>query len=223
MPDLPPHRAVRPCGYLLAPRVGQRPLRNLPQERALRTQGHRALSRNGDGHAAHLQQSPPASRHAGSLLGHGHEPVHRLRALRARVRRGSGRLRADAPDALGAQPHRNVSGNQPARIRLRILRRVHRRLPHRRAGRTRLQVGQGRRGSELDMPALPGGLRDEAGSEQAQPPDSLHTRPSRRRQSRTRLLQGQVRDGVRQPARPRKVAHDPPKRAIAAGDLARSH
>ena len=47
-----------------------------------RAQRHCAISPNGDGHAADVQQPSPAPAGQRSALGHGHEPLHRLCAVR---------------------------------------------------------------------------------------------------------------------------------------------
>ena len=54
-----------------------------------------------------------------------------------------GRQRADAAGTFGQGAHRHIAGDFVAGIRLRVLRRVHRCMPHRRAGGAQVQVGQG--------------------------------------------------------------------------------
>ena len=106
-----------PARHLSPPCLGTTGCSHLSKERALRAQGHGAFPRNGDGYSAHLQQSPPAARNQRPLLGHGHEPVHRLCALCARLRRGTRGLCPDTSDALRTESHRNVPGHEPARSR----------------------------------------------------------------------------------------------------------
>ena len=153
LPQLPPHRAVRTARPLPAPRRRQRPLRDMPQKRALRAERHGSLSRHGHGHNAHLQQPPSAAGGQRPVLGHGHEPVHRLRALRPRVRRGARGFGAHSADALRQEPNRDFAGDEPARIGLRVLRRLHRRLPH---GRPRgARITSGTRRSRRRRPSAP--------------------------------------------------------------------
>ena len=90
LPHLPQDRPVRSQRHMPQARVRQRQVRYLSQERAVRAEGHRAVPRDGHGHAADLQQQADTAPRRRPHVGHGPEPVHRLRQVRQGVRRGEG-------------------------------------------------------------------------------------------------------------------------------------
>ena len=135
--------------------------------------------------------------------------VHRLLALRARLRRGAGHVRADHPGPRlrlqgGGQP-----GQPLPRLRMRLLRRLRAGLPHRHAdGEIADRQGPGRTQRHHHLRLLRRRLqlprRDEGrgtrahGAEQGRP-----------RQPRPLLRQGPLRDRLRQPSGPHHHADDP--------------
>ena len=134
LPHLPPHRAVRAPGHMPAPRLCHRPVRGLPQERPVRAQGHHPIRRHRPYDAPELQIPEPARREQRPLLRHGLQPVHRVRALRKGLRGDTGRQRNHVYGAGRGLPGWSCSWLLASGVRLRVLRRVHRRLPGGRAG-----------------------------------------------------------------------------------------
>ena len=217
MPQLPPHRTLRPGGHLPAACRRQRPMRHVSKERALRAQGHRPMARNGAGHGAHVQQPTLAAVGGRPVLGHGLEPVHRLRSMRANLQRNSGGRRARVRRTRRQEPHRDVQRLLPPRIGLRILRSMYRRMPYRGARGARLQVGQGRKEGNQRMYQLPSRMHSNHGGGQAQPLDSHSRRQARTAESGPTVLQGQVRSRLRQQQAASPDCPHPRRRRIAGG------
>ena len=135
------------------------------------------------GHAhgllADLQQQASPSESRRPVLGDGHEPVHRVRPLRPRMRRGQGRQRPHAYREVRQVSHRHVSRDLAAGVGVRVLRRVHRRLSYGRSGRAGVQVGQGGRDGDQHLSPVSRRLPDEAGGQQAGQGHPGHARRQR--------------------------------------------
>ena len=221
MPDVPPDRPVRAAGHLPPARGRGRPVRHLPEERALRTEGHDALSPAGVGLAADVPVPQPAGGDEGPVLRPRLQSLHRLRALHAGVRRTS-RRRCDRHDrARGAGARRHGHGRLPAGVRLRVLRRVHRRLPGRRAHRDLLQVGTAGARRAVGMRRVSRRLHDDL---RGQPLGAGRARGAGAElpgEHGAGVLPGQVRVRVRQRQAPHQETARAAGRRTAGGHLGR--
>ena len=149
--------------------------------------------------------------------------MHRLLALRARLRGGAGHLRADDRGPRLRVPRRGRHVGKLHRFRMRVLRRLRAGLPDRRAAR---EVGAGDGPADAfgghDLRLLRRRLLVQGGD--ARRRGRAHGAvQGRQGQSRPFLRQGALRLGLRHPQGPHPQSDDPRKdhRPVARGDLGR--
>ena len=149
LPHLPPPRALPARRHLPARRRGHAPLPDLPQELPLRAaddlRGRRHVQLRAVGGRGALvlrSRGAPAGRPGQPVPRVRPEDVHHLHPLRARLRRDPPHQRDHAGRQGLQHAHRLRRRRADPRIELRLLRRLHRRLPDGDAAGAPAQVGR---------------------------------------------------------------------------------